>query len=233
MLIGWDNVSELRTPTSLLFISKVWYVSMESHGGMILTGENRRTRVINPSQCHFVQHKSHMDLTGRETGPPRWEGRRLTAWAMVGPRYLRHEIEVHITMDCRKFSLTKKLLGWPWTRSSEVNTHGRQRSHVTSPSSHASRWSVHATEIKVELVVFYFIRLLDAWGLWGYSNRSAVSSFFCYVITQCGRKQGCATRSESIGQSMRSRILGNCSPTFFADMRTLKSEKGVCDRKGM
>jgi hypothetical protein len=27
----------------------------------------------NLSQCHFGQHKSHMDWPGREPGPPRWE----------------------------------------------------------------------------------------------------------------------------------------------------------------
>jgi hypothetical protein len=27
----------------------------------------------NLPQCHFVQHKSHMDRPGIEPGPPRWE----------------------------------------------------------------------------------------------------------------------------------------------------------------
>jgi hypothetical protein len=27
----------------------------------------------NLSQCHFVNHKSHMDSPGIEPGPPRWE----------------------------------------------------------------------------------------------------------------------------------------------------------------
>jgi hypothetical protein len=39
MSMLWDYVSELRPPSGLLFIPR-WYMSMESHGGMILTGEN-------------------------------------------------------------------------------------------------------------------------------------------------------------------------------------------------
>jgi hypothetical protein len=27
----------------------------------------------NPSQCHVVHHKSHMDWPGREPGPQLWE----------------------------------------------------------------------------------------------------------------------------------------------------------------
>jgi len=47
-------------------------MSMESHGGMILTGETKELGE-NPSQCHFVHHKFHMDWTGPELGSPRWE----------------------------------------------------------------------------------------------------------------------------------------------------------------
>jgi hypothetical protein len=43
MSIGRDYVSELRPLTGLLFILHRWYMGMESHGGMILTGENRRS----------------------------------------------------------------------------------------------------------------------------------------------------------------------------------------------
>jgi hypothetical protein len=43
VLMGWDSVSELQPSTGLLSTSR-WYMSMDSHGGMILTEENRRTR---------------------------------------------------------------------------------------------------------------------------------------------------------------------------------------------
>jgi hypothetical protein len=39
----------------------------------------------NLSQCHFVHHKSHMDLTWERTRASVVRGRRLTAWAMARP----------------------------------------------------------------------------------------------------------------------------------------------------
>jgi hypothetical protein len=39
----WHDVSELRPPKGVLLIFQ-WYVSMDCHGGIILTEENRRTR---------------------------------------------------------------------------------------------------------------------------------------------------------------------------------------------
>jgi hypothetical protein len=36
-------------------------MSMESHGGMIMIGENRELGERNLSQCHFVHSKSDMD----------------------------------------------------------------------------------------------------------------------------------------------------------------------------
>jgi hypothetical protein len=44
MSVGRDYVSELRPSSCLLFIPQVIYMSLDSHGGMILTGESRRTR---------------------------------------------------------------------------------------------------------------------------------------------------------------------------------------------
>jgi hypothetical protein len=39
----------------------------------------------NLSQCHFVHHKSHMDVTWDRTRASVVRGRRLTAWAMARP----------------------------------------------------------------------------------------------------------------------------------------------------
>jgi hypothetical protein len=41
-----------------------WCVSMESQGGMMLTGENPRTPDTNLFHCSFVYHESQMDWLG-------------------------------------------------------------------------------------------------------------------------------------------------------------------------
>jgi hypothetical protein len=64
--MGWAYVSELRQPTGLFFIRKVtWCV--ESHGGIILTGENRRTRRENFVPLCLPQIPYGL------TGPRQWE----------------------------------------------------------------------------------------------------------------------------------------------------------------
>jgi hypothetical protein len=42
---------------------------MESHGRMILTAKPEEIGK-NPAQCHFVHHKSHVDVPGSEPGHP-------------------------------------------------------------------------------------------------------------------------------------------------------------------
>jgi hypothetical protein len=63
-----DTVSELRPPTGLLLTPLTWYVIMDLHGAMTLTGTPKHSEK-NLSQCHFLRHKSHMDWPG----PPLWE----------------------------------------------------------------------------------------------------------------------------------------------------------------
>jgi hypothetical protein len=49
-----------------------WYMSTESHSGMILTGETEELGE-NLSQCHFFHRKYHMDWPGSEPVPLLWE----------------------------------------------------------------------------------------------------------------------------------------------------------------
>jgi hypothetical protein len=51
----------------------------------------------NLSQCHFVHHKSHMDLAWDRTRASVVRGRRLTAWAMARPVHMAYYArELHI-----------------------------------------------------------------------------------------------------------------------------------------
>jgi hypothetical protein len=48
-------------------------ISVWSHNGIILTGENQRTWRKTLSQCYSVNHKSHTDWPGLEPGPLWWK----------------------------------------------------------------------------------------------------------------------------------------------------------------
>jgi hypothetical protein len=74
---AWECVSELWSPTGLLFIPQI--TSIDRHGGMISTRENWRTRKKNVPQCHSVHH----GLTRARTRNSAVRGQRLTVWAMA------------------------------------------------------------------------------------------------------------------------------------------------------
>jgi hypothetical protein len=59
-------------PTGLLFISQMMYECGESRWNDIDRGKPKNSEK-NLFHCHFVDHKSHMDSSGRELGPPRLE----------------------------------------------------------------------------------------------------------------------------------------------------------------
>jgi hypothetical protein len=60
LLMGWDYVSELLSPTGPI-VHPADDMSMESHGGMIGIHLYLRTRRKSLSRCHFGHDKSHME----------------------------------------------------------------------------------------------------------------------------------------------------------------------------
>jgi hypothetical protein len=58
--MGREYVSKLRPPTGLLLIPKIKYMSIDSHGGMILTGE-REELGEKPVPVQVCPPQTHMD----------------------------------------------------------------------------------------------------------------------------------------------------------------------------
>jgi hypothetical protein len=58
--MGWDYVSELQSPTCLLFIPQIIYEYGEPRWNDIDRGKLYNLEK-NLSQCRYVHHKSYMD----------------------------------------------------------------------------------------------------------------------------------------------------------------------------
>jgi hypothetical protein len=65
MSMGWDYVSELRPPANLLFIPQMIYEHGEPWWNDIGRG-NPKNSEKDLSLCHFVHHKSPIDLPESE-----------------------------------------------------------------------------------------------------------------------------------------------------------------------
>jgi hypothetical protein len=82
MSMAWDNVSELRLLTDLLFIPQIKYEYGESRWNDSDRGKPNNSEK-SVSQCHFVHHKSNMAWPRARTRAYAVRGRRLTSWAMA------------------------------------------------------------------------------------------------------------------------------------------------------
>jgi hypothetical protein len=74
----------VRPSTGLLFNTS-WYMSEESHGGMILTGETRRTRIKICPTATLSTTNSHTYTNRERTQASAVRVRQLRAWAMARP----------------------------------------------------------------------------------------------------------------------------------------------------
>jgi hypothetical protein len=83
MSMGRDDVSELQLPTGLLFTPRWYTISMESHGGMILTGNRRTRRDTCPIATLSTTNPTFTDPARTRASAVR--GWQLTAWTMAQP----------------------------------------------------------------------------------------------------------------------------------------------------
>jgi uncharacterized membrane protein len=68
----WGFLCNPVMKMTMMIIIFVLFVVME-HRWNEIDRRKPKNSGKNVSQCHFVHHKSHMDWTGIEPGPPRWE----------------------------------------------------------------------------------------------------------------------------------------------------------------
>jgi hypothetical protein len=78
-----ETVSDLQPLTGLLFIPR-WYIRYRSHGGMIVTGDNRRTHRKSVPVSLCVPQIPH-GLTHARIRASELRLRRLTAWTKSRP----------------------------------------------------------------------------------------------------------------------------------------------------
>jgi hypothetical protein len=118
----WKYVIERSRQLLILFNGDdTW---LWSTGGMILTRENRRTlekKKSCPPQCHFVHHKSQVDLPGMEHGPLRWK----PCWQHFWYRHdnLTEKHDVTICLNSKQFKLSPLLLRKRMGERRNTSTH--------------------------------------------------------------------------------------------------------------
>jgi hypothetical protein len=71
--VGRKCVSVEVRPLTWLWPSSRWYMSSTELQWNNTDRKKPKDSEKSLSHCHFLQHKSHINFTGREFGPPQWE----------------------------------------------------------------------------------------------------------------------------------------------------------------